>query len=136
MSTDSPADSPFDGIFSGHWFDSYSDNAPSSDATQPTLRSSPEVHEAFAQALEGAQALSRAAAKRCETARLMLEPFADEESDDETAASGSQPAHAPSEANERLRTAHTYAVQVIWQLRSIATDLDQTLRELEARADQ
>ena len=76
--------------------------------------------ERLFQALENAQNLSSCAARRCEEARTLL----DEPSDKQ-----------PHEAARGLKEAHKHAVQVIWQLRSIASELDETLMEVEDIAE-
>ena len=74
------------------------------------------AQKTLSDALDHAQTLSSCAAWRCEAARAELEI---------------DPDARPDEAANGLRTAHTYTVQVIWQLRSIALELDETLTEIE-----
>ena len=72
-----------------------------------------DAQKTLSRALEDAQDLSSCAARRCEEARTLLDVSPDER---------------PHEAVEELKEAHKYATQVVWQLRSIASDLDEALR--------
>ena len=74
-----------------------------------------DTQKIFSHALEDVQDLSSCAARRCEEARTLLDVSPDER---------------PHEAVEELKEAHKYATQVVWQLRSIASDLDEALREI------
>lgn len=81
-------------------------------STDPLSKAQKTLSDAF----EDAHDLSSCVAQRCEEARVLLDVSPDEQ---------------PHEAADGLQTAHKYAVQVIWQLRSIAAELDETLAELE-----
>lgn len=78
------------------------------------------AQKTLSDALDEAHALSVCAAQRCEEARAELEVDPDER---------------PHEAADGLQAAHKYTVQVIWQLRSIASELDETLEELKTIVD-
>lgn len=60
------------------------------------------------------------AARRCEEARTLLDGPSDKQ---------------PHEVARGLKEVHKHAVQVIWQLRSIASELDETLMEVEDIAE-
>lgn len=74
------------------------------------------AQKTLSDALGEAHSLSNCAARRCEEARAELEVDPDER---------------PHEAADGLQAVHKYTVQVIWQLRSIASELDETLTEIE-----